>query len=131
MKIYYLHRQLPSFDATFGEFFDDANTHLCFTVERPWLNNKPLVSCIPVGRYRCIPHNSKDHPNTWEITNVQNRTNVLIHNANFAHQLLGCVGVGKKIDLINGIKGVTQSVDTLNYLRKVLPNEFDLVITQQ
>lgn len=65
-----------------------------FTLELPWLDNQHDISCIPIGVYDVIPHNSIDHPNTFEISNVPNRTGVLVHVGNVPSNFKGCVGVG-------------------------------------
>lgn len=118
---------------TFGYFTVADNPEypaiFCYTVELPWQDNHPDQSCIPAGVYQCIPHNSPAHPDTWEVSNVPNRSNILIHNANFPDQLLGCIGVGDSIAKINGQLGVTNSVATLNKLRSDFPASFTLTIT--
>lgn len=108
---------------------DSLGIQYCVTCELPWNNNHPQISCIPAGTYHCIPHNSPAHPNTWEITGVPNRSEILIHNANLPSQLLGCVGVGKSFGYLGGKMAVMQSVAALTDLRTKLPAEFDLTIT--
>jgi len=67
----------------------------CDTLERPWLNNQPQVSCIPEGAYdirldvsnhfkRLMPH----------VLDVPGRAGILIHPANWVAQLKGCIAVG-------------------------------------
>lgn len=74
-----------------------------YTVERPWLDNAPYVSCIPEGVYTLKRHDSPkfktmqdrhDGEHTWEITGVPNRSVILFHTANYATELHGCVGLG-------------------------------------
>ena len=67
------------------------------TIERPWINNKPYVSCIPEGVYYCGKYSSAKYPKTYEIENVVNRTYILFHIANRARNVKGCVGLGKRI----------------------------------
>lgn len=126
--IYTLTRQPSTPEGTFGELEDADGNHLCYTVELPWDDNIPQNSCIPIGTYIFIPHNSSAHPLTWEITNVPNRSEILIHSANWAYQLLGCIGVGEAIELIEGVMGVTNSVNTLQRLREILPDTGTLII---
>ncbi len=97
---------------------------LCFTEELPDLGNKEDLSCIPYGSYHCSPHNSADHPHTWQLNDVEGRTNVLIHNGNTMKDTKGCILVGQS----RGSFGVLQSVLAMNTLRKILPNEFMLEI---
>lgn len=114
---------LNSINPTYGVLFN-GDMPLCVTLERPWLDNQHDVSCIPEGTYQCIPHNSQAHPNTWEIMGVPDRTAILIHEANTIADLLGCVGVGTSF--FPG--GIGESLDALNYLRKMLPANFMIEI---
>lgn len=122
-----LKRQPSAGFGTFGQMFINGN-QICVTAELPWLDNHPGTSCIPTGTYECIPHNSPSHPNTWEVSNVPNRSAILIHNANLPSQLLGCIGVGDTYGTIDGQRAVLNSVATLNKLREILPSNFTLVI---
>lgn len=67
----------------------------CDTLERPWLNNQPQVSCIPEGAYDIViefsPHFSRRMPH---LLNVPQRSGILIHPANWVSQLQGCIAVG-------------------------------------
>ncbi len=111
--------------ATFG-ILANAMYALCITLELPWLNNHPQTSCIPPGKYHCVAHNSADHPNTWEITNVPGRSEILLHEGNFLKNTLGCILVGDKFSGSGPV--ILDSDNTLNNLRKILPPEFDLNI---
>lgn len=65
------------------------------TLELPWLNNAPKISCIPIGDYPTIwsfsPHFKRF---TYEVTGVKGRAGIRIHAANFTRQLLGCIAIG-------------------------------------
>lgn len=126
---YILKRNPSTTNGTFGILTNSDGKELCFTLELPWLNNEPNKSCIPVGTYTVIPHSSIVHPSTWEITNVPGRNEILIHNANVASQLLGCIAVGDHIGKLDGMPAVLHSVATLDNLRKELPDTFTLIIT--
>jgi hypothetical protein len=77
-----------------------------FTVERPWLNNARSISCIPEGVYTCVPRfYNKGGYESIEITNVPNRSNVLIHKGNTMHDLAGCIAVTAKLGSVHGIWG--------------------------
>lgn len=114
---------------------DDQGTHgklwlgskfLCYTEELPWKDNEADVSCIPLGTYTCTKHDTPAHPNTWQVNDVPNRSNVLIHNGNTMADTEGCILVG----MITTAKGVYSSVVALNYLRTVLEDTFTLTITK-
>ena len=57
-----------------------------YTVERPWLNNKPNVSCIPTGTYDMGWRDSPRFGETWHVKDVEDRTYILIHVANFPNR---------------------------------------------
>ena len=116
-------------DRTQGIWYDDNDQQLCCTIELPWLDNEPDKSCIPVGTYRFIAYLSPTHGNVWMAQNVPGRGNIEIHNANWAKQLLGCIGVGDAFGILEGLPAVLNSVNTLNMLRDTLPQSFDLEIT--
>jgi hypothetical protein len=96
----------------------------CFTVERPWLNNAPYISCIPAASY----------PVKWVVTgtagnrngrglgveNVKNRSLIRIHIANTANEVEGCIGVGMKRHDFRDGRGVSQSKVALSALMDIL-----------
>lgn len=113
------------------------------SIERPWVAmegtpaGKKGFSCVPAGNYRLLPHTSEAHPNVWALVNPQldvyhydedvpqakrglARTVVLIHPANFASELEGCIAPGKSRAKSSGVWGVFQSRDAINEIRNVL-----------
>lgn len=75
----------------------------CHSLERPWMDNEPYVSCIPTGRYRlkkAIHKISTPDPNddyeVYEICDVRDRTVIHIHIANWPSQIEGCVALGMR-----------------------------------
>lgn len=113
------------------------------TIERPWVTmpgtpaGKKGFSCIPAGSYRLLPHTSEAHPNVWALVNPMldvyhydedvpinkrglARTVVLIHPANFASELEGCIAPGKSRMKTSGVWAVYQSRDAINEIRNVL-----------
>jgi len=65
------------------------------TLERPWKNNEPFISCIPDGTYVLRPHESVKFGRVWCVDQVPNRTAILIHPANLATELEGCIALGE------------------------------------
>ena len=77
-----------------------------FSLELPWLNNQKYISCIPIGDYTAYKHVSpKFGPCLW-IKEVNGRSEVLIHPANYHTQLLGCIAIGKDLKHINTGKDI-------------------------
>lgn len=100
-----------------------------YTIELPWRDNKPGVSCIPQGIYNGIPHHTTKYPNVWELLYVPNRTGILIHSGNFASNVKlqngahapeteGCIMVGLGIE--ENVPMITKSKLAMEYLRQVL-----------
>jgi hypothetical protein len=78
-------------NGTNGELFYNGK-RICFTIELPWLNNKPQISCIPEGRYEVVKRFSEHHGWHLLLKNVAKRSVILIHCANDAvKELKGCI----------------------------------------
>lgn len=98
---------------TFGRLlFDEFE---CYTVERPWLNNKPRESCIPEGTYtlKLGVYNRGGYP-AYEVLNVPNRSLIKIHVGNTMDDVIGCISPGKELSFLGGKWGVTGSRKALN-----------------
>lgn len=104
---------------------------ICCTVERPWLNNKPRVSCIPAGVYQCMPHNGRRFKGVWRLENVPGRSAILIHGGNTMLDVVGCIAVGKGFGFLKGLPAVLDSRNTLDALRGILPEKFTLEIRNE
>lgn len=104
----------------------------CKTLELTWKDNKRNVSCIPRGDYDVNRRFSEKHGEHFILQDVENRDYILIHAANYNHQLRGCIAVGKAYFDINGDNelDVTSSRDTLEDLVKqqCLPSSFTITI---
>ena len=107
---------------TFGTLtIDDWH---CVTVERPWLQNAPNISCIPVGRYALrlrdsgvverSTHGAFDRG--WEVCDVVDRSYIMLHPGNTMDDLEGCIAVGRELGFINGKWAVTDSQATFSDL---------------
>lgn len=117
---------------------------LC-TIERPWIPARDLndrggkkgESCVPPGYYRLVLHNSPKHPKTWALVNHgldvvhyegddndpdEDRATCLIHPANYAYQLQGCIAPGlAHAKAPEGGYMVTNSVRAMEKLRAIVP----------
>lgn len=127
-------KKLSTPEATYGTLsFNGALVG--FTVEQPWNNNIKDMSCFPEGHYQLLAHDSPKHPNSVAFHNpalnvyaepnmlpsgVVGRTDCLIHPANFAQELEGCVAVGQ--DYLYNTKhipiGVSNSKETITRLQR-------------
>ena len=68
----------------------------CKTLELPYKDNEKNISCIPAGKYPIKHRESKKYGKHLHIQKVTGRTYILMHSANFFHQLEGCIAVGKE-----------------------------------
>lgn len=119
---------LPS--CTLGDFQQDDGTHVCYTIELPWLGNHPMTSCIPLGSYSCNTYFSPRHGfNVWRLAGVPDRTEIEIHPANVSAELLGCIGVGDLIGTLDDTMAVLNSQNTFKMLQSTLPDSFNLTIS--
>jgi len=65
---------------------------LCKTIELPWVQNTPRVSCIPEGRYVLRKKYSPKFEWHFELAKVLGRSAILLHPANdAARELKGCI----------------------------------------
>ena len=76
------------------------------SLELPWKDNQPRISCIPVDIYICERSmyyggdgvgGKADYP-CFEIMNVPDRAEIKIHIGNYLKNFLGCVGLGMARD---------------------------------
>lgn len=80
---------------------------ICWTIECPWHDNRPFVSCIPGGEYEVIDH---------YVKNVPGRTHIKFHSGNWAGDSdeyrtdsKGCILPGMKPSKLLGQRAVIGS----------------------
>ena len=91
-----------------------------FTVERPWLDNRPNVSCIPEGFYKCLRYSSDRFPDTFQVMNVIDRTYILFHVGNQSTDVQGCIAIGthhKHWGVVDSMVGMDEFRDDLKNVR--------------
>lgn len=124
-------------DVTLGRMFIDGmdqQSAWLYTLEEPWKDNQPDISCVLDGTYDCIPHGWDNDPHLhqkqcWELTNVPNRKGILIHSGNTVNDIRGCVLVGTVRDHLNQLPAVLHSKDAMHILRGIIgQNGFKLTI---
>jgi len=113
-----LNRLYNGEDCTIGTLSNDKKV-LCHTLENPWRDNEPMVSCIPEGTYSCVPYSSEKYKDVWHVINVKDRSYILFHAGNFEKDTKGCILVGRNV-LWNKQNMVTFSQHTLNMLRNTI-----------
>lgn len=93
---------------TFGVLLDEE-LPFCLTIERPWLMNERNISCIPAGDYVCRRVNSPKFGNTFEVTDVPGRSEILFHKGNVVDDTHGCIVLGEQYELLSGKPAVVAS----------------------
>jgi hypothetical protein len=142
MKLFLL-RDYRGEDCTLGKLHIAApgQDFVCDTIERPWIampgakGGLSGKSCVPEGLYELALHNSELHPNTWALVNhdldvhhyedrlhPEWRALALIHAANRARELRGCIasGLRRAVDA-DGVRMVTSSRLAMLEIKRLVP----------
>jgi hypothetical protein len=81
-----------------------------YTIERPDLDNVPMLSRIPAGDYTCVrTWYHKGGYDTYEITDVPGRTRILFHKGNVMKDVNGCIAVGTMFGMLGRDMAVLRS----------------------
>ena len=112
----------------------------CKTIELPWRDNRPNVSCIPIGKYECeLRWSNRFQKFFYWIKNVQDRSWVLFHSGNVAGDVSrglkshseGCILLGDRHGKLNGQEAVLISRPTIRrFMNHMNKNPFNLEIVQ-
>lgn len=94
--------------STFGVLLN-GTVPFAVTLELPWRDNRPDVSCIPNGSYICKRVDSPRFGITFEITGVKGREHILFHSGNTNEDTHGCILVAESFDPVKGTDGIVQS----------------------
>lgn len=138
-----LKRDYRADDCTMGvlTFSTPTDDYVAHTMERPWIpmpgakGGLSGKSCVPEGIYQLERHSSEAHPNTWALVNSDldvihyedrlrplARCLVLIHVANYARELRGCIAPGRARAInSDGVRMVTHSKLAMLELKRLLP----------
>ena len=121
---------------TFGALKIEGE-YVCLTLERPWEDNKPNVSCIPIGTYICKRVDSPRYGDVFEVNCVPGRSHILFHKGNTINDTKGCILLGSQIGSIlntdgNKIWGVEYSSEAFAAFNAKLRSvdEFTLTIRE-
>lgn len=115
MKYATLSRGPSTDEGTFGRLVCADGPELV-SLELPWRENKPQISSIPPGFYRCELVDSPKFGWVYGVQNVKGRSHVLIHAANYAgdtakgwkSELLGCIAPALKAGVLKPKDGPAQ-----------------------
>lgn len=124
----------PDAECILGLFF--AGTQSFCSIERPWIPS-PIakggssgISCVPPGTYQLDLHHSDAHPYSFALVNPdldvihypdpkrpELRALVLIHSANLARELRGCIALGTRAGKSQMVPGAYQVFDSRKAMR--------------
>lgn len=101
-RVVKLQSHVSAQDGTFSEGETDTGFKFV-TVEKPWKDNLPNVSCVPrPARYVCRWSWSEKHKrNLYHLIDVPERSGCEIHAANVHFQLQGCIAPGARFVSFN------------------------------
>lgn len=126
-------------DGTFGVLLLPTEA-FSYTLELPWRDNRPNLSCIPLGTYVCRPRVSPRFGKTYHVKDVEGRLYILIHAANLAGDiergkkthLKGCITVGNRRGWIGDQRAVLNSQATLTRFESIMDwQPFELVVEDE
>ena len=98
------------------EVFDDLQSiqFSCSTLENPWRDNKPVVSCIPAGTYKLDKDRAgrfyDAYKERWGYDyvpmirdgEVPGRSQILFHAGNEVSHTSGCILLGERVEALVG-----------------------------
>ena len=96
---------------------------ICLTLENPWKENSPNVSCIPTGQYQLVPYVSLQHGATYKLLGVPNREGIIVHVGNTEDNTRGCVLLGMEVGTLDGQPAVLQSRKAFNRFLNIMEVE--------
>ncbi len=91
----------------------------CVTLELPWLDNRPQVSCIPEGAYQVVSRESEKFGMHYHVTRVPEREWILFHPGTYVSQLRGCILPGRAFADLNR-DNIPDILDTRATLHRLL-----------
>lgn len=132
MKIVTLKRAYMTDEVTMGMIKIQGVDHPpIFTLENPYIDNKPYISCIPPDSYVCEKFNGAKFKDVWQLMGVPDRSYILIHHGNREADTSGCVLVGLGAGILNGEPAVLSSRDAMDLLRDILGRKSFILQIQQ
>ena len=123
-----IHRHYET-EATIGTVIVGGEV-LCFSLELPYYGNRKNVSCIPTGEYTARRAFSPKFGEVYEITDVYQRSHILIHVGNTVDDIEGCIVFGLKVGYLNDKRAVLESKQAMRSFYRELDSieEFKLII---
>lgn len=131
------HLKLVRFDygaqATVGRlFYPDGRSWWAYTLEPPWIGNRPSQSCIPEGLYRVTRDSFRGRYPNFRLHGVHGRSDIELHRGDTVDDTEGCVIVGESLGALieTGWRLWGSSEHALTTLMQACPfDEGELLVT--
>lgn len=91
-----------------------------YSLERPWLDNRNGVSCIPTGIYHGVWRQRPNKTWTYWLHDVPDRTFILIHTGNVVKHVEGCIMLGLMRGRLRGEPAVFNSGPAVRRFEEIL-----------
>jgi len=110
---------------------------ICKIFELPWRDNQRSISCIPPGEYDVIIRLSPKYGRVYHVTNVPNRSYILMHSGNWAGDVNkgfkthtnGCLLTGLEFGFLSNQRAILNSrVALRRFMDKMSERPFRLKI---
>lgn len=118
-----------------------TNGFWCHTLELPWRNNAPNISCVPAGEYECLFVKTRrpigGRQQLYWLKNAPGRTGVLIHAGTFAGNkevgykanVLGCILQGYSIGTYKHQQAIFRSREAVtDFIEHMGEEPFKLIV---
>lgn len=126
MKTFRLYRDTVTRDGQgiTGYLVDEDGVQRLVTYELSYKGNKPFVSSIPDGVYKCRLKWSPSKGRCYEVCDVEGRSDILFHVGNSHLDTEGCILVGKH----RNEDFITDSRFAMGEMLISFPDSFKLII---
>ena len=99
------------------------------SIECPKLYNTPYLSRIPAGTYIAKRDISPKYGSAFYIQNVPGRTLiVLFHKGNTKEDFQGCIGLGRRMTIMDGQNAVTDTRAVCNEFKRLVEDVKQLTV---
>ena len=102
---------------------------LMLTLERPWINNHDSISCIPEGSYVCKRIVSPKFGDTFQVTDVEGRSEILFHKGNTIEDSHGCILLGSSFAQFKTGFGIANSAMAYEMFMGLMKKENSFALT--
>ena len=101
----------------------------CCTLEPADNENAQNISSIPAQQYICKRYQSPRYKNTFQVTNVPDRTSVLFHAGNIIDHTQGCISLGQYFGKLRDNRAVLNSGATFKSFMGIMQGETEFHLT--